>query len=299
MMATILAATDLSEPADEAVRQAHDWAQRRAAELIVCHVIPASHHANPLFPQRNELETMAMVEIEARAADAVTARVVELTGRNADDFKVVIDSGEPDATIIRTAATVNAEITVTGSRGATGLRRLFLGSVARRVARHSHGSVLVARPTANPGCVLAATDLSSPSFPAIVAGAEEARRREARLVVLHNIDLWPLPYPSIEMGLGTAGLPVAPAIDPGQLREIEQHLRNVLARLHVEGDCVITTGAPQTQIVRAAEEQKAGLVVVATHGRTGLARLALGSIAERVVEAAPCSVLVVRLESDA
>lgn len=53
-------------------------------------------------------------------------------------------------------------------------------------------------------------------------------------------------------------------------------------------------GSPKRSIVATAESLKVDLVVVATHGRTGLARMALGSVAEAVVRSAPCSVLVVR-----
>jgi universal stress protein A len=62
----------------------------------------------------------------------------------------------------------------------------------------------------------------------------------------------------------------------------------------VRVETVVGQGAPAAEILRIAAEQQASLIVIATHGRTGLERLALGSVAERVIRAAPCPVLVVR-----
>ena len=61
----------------------------------------------------------------------------------------------------------------------------------------------------------------------------------------------------------------------------------------------MTDGHPATDIPRLAEELKADLVVVATSGRTGISRVMLGSVAEAIVRASPCSVLVVRIKTGA
>lgn len=57
----------------------------------------------------------------------------------------------------------------------------------------------------------------------------------------------------------------------------------------------VLEGDPATEIVRHATDTKADVIVIGTHGRTGAARLEFGSVAERVVREAPCSVLVVKL----
>jgi nucleotide-binding universal stress UspA family protein len=59
-------------------------------------------------------------------------------------------------------------------------------------------------------------------------------------------------------------------------------------------ETLVGQGAPAAEILRIAAEQQASLIVIATHGRTGLKRLALGSVAEQVIREAPCPVLVVR-----
>jgi nucleotide-binding universal stress UspA family protein len=294
--AKILVATDLSAAADEAIRQGNDWARRAGADLVVCHVVPANHRVNVLFPQRNEVDSVSAVDFERRVADLVAARVSEITGRAEDDFDLTIDVGRPEAGVLR-AATADIAMIVIGSRGETGIERILLGGVSERVVRHAPCSVLVARPAPGRGRVLVATDLSDPSLPAITAGAAEARRRGAKLVVMYNLDLWPPPIGSAGMALGAAGL-IPDSIRAGEEREqAMQMLGEAVARENIEAECKITSGPPDARIVQTADEQNAELLVIGTHGRTGLSRLALGSVAERVVERANCSVLVVRLET--
>jgi universal stress protein A len=68
-----------------------------------------------------------------------------------------------------------------------------------------------------------------------------------------------------------------------------------LRQLAIQGEAIAKSGPAAQTIVDLAEFERAELVVVGTHGRTGLARLTLGSTAETVIRSAPCSVLVVRL----
>jgi nucleotide-binding universal stress UspA family protein len=290
----ILVATDLSEPADEAVRQADQWAKAYGGELVVCHVVVSSWHMNALFPQRNEGESLEALDLEERAAQEVSARVAELTDRDADGFRIVTESGDPAANIVREAEEEHADLVVVANRGSTGIARLSLGTVAQRVVRHAHCPVLVARPHISTGHVLVATDLSDRSEALIEAGVHEARRRSAGLTVLHNIDVATLPEVLVDMASSMAGFPVAPRV-PSDVHELAAQLvRDLVAQHRIEASCTITEGDAAASIWRSAEQLPAELVIVGSHGRTGLARLALGSVAERVVETASCSVLVVR-----
>jgi nucleotide-binding universal stress UspA family protein len=156
--------------------------------------------------------------------------------------------------------------------------------------------VHVARPTENSGVVLAATDLSDPSLPAVKAGAEEARRRGARLVVVSAIDWWGGAWTS---AVGTP-FGMATAMPPAELQNevrasLDTMLRRALETFGAEGETRVLEGSAAAAIVQAAEDLGAELVIVGTRGRTGFARLALGSVAERVVRGAGCSVLVERL----
>jgi nucleotide-binding universal stress UspA family protein len=290
----ILVATDLSAPADEAIRQADGWAKAYGGELIVCHVISAPWHMNALFPQENEGESLETLDLEEKAAQEVSARVVDLTGRAPDGFRIVIESGDPAANVVREAEEAKADLVVVANRGATGIARLLLGAVAERVVRHAHCPVLVARAHGATGHVLVATDLSDRSKVVVDAGVPEAKRRGAGVTVLHNIDVATLPEVLVDMASSMAGFPVVPRAASDVRDLASQLVRDLVASRAIEADCVITEGDAAASIWRTAEQLPAELVVVGAHGRTGLARLSLGNVAERVVQTASCSVLVVR-----
>ncbi len=183
---------------------------------------------------------------------------------------------------------------VIGGSGATGLKRVFLGSVAKRVVRNAHCSVLVARPTDEGKVVLAATDLSDPSLPAVMAAGRQAKTRGLPLVVMYDIDRWPL----LASGMALLGpIPVAPSEEllADQEAALTRIVQTQLDRLEVVAKLEVTTeGNPAAAIVRMADNQHAELLVLASRGRTGLERLALGSVADEVLRYAHCSVLVVR-----
>jgi nucleotide-binding universal stress UspA family protein len=86
----------------------------------------------------------------------------------------------------------------------------------------------------------------------------------------------------------------------GYLDEVRQasreRLDSYVAQFTAQGN-ILTHGPAETAILEATKSLPADLVVVGTHGRTGLGRLALGSVAEAVVREAGCSTLVVRLNS--
>jgi nucleotide-binding universal stress UspA family protein len=83
------------------------------------------------------------------------------------------------------AEEIGADLIVLGARGATGLKRLLLGSTAEEVLRHAHCPVLVTRWPASSGPVVAATDFSDPALPAITAAATAASRMGAPLAFVH------------------------------------------------------------------------------------------------------------------
>jgi nucleotide-binding universal stress UspA family protein len=220
-----------------------------------------------------------------------------VTGRSESEFEVILDEGAPYSTIVARAESAHAQLIVIGDRGASGLSRIVLGSVAERVVRYAHAPVLIARATNRTGKVLVATDLSDPSLPAIAAGAREASRDGAQITAVHCIE------PISVVAVPDYGLGWSAAVTPTLLEEAKQHaaqeLADATARFKLSGEQSILVGAPAVSIVNAAEALGAELIIVGTRGRTGLTRVLLGSVAEAVVRHAACSVLVVRLPEHA
>ncbi len=293
----VLAATDLSEPADEALRQAHELASAAKATLAVCHVLPAEVFVHPLFPQRSRDEALEPPAGRERVAQVVAERVRRVTGRKDGSFDVRIEQGPAAAGIVRIAEEWKAERLFVGSYGATGVVRMLLGSVALSVARHAHCPVQVARARTKSGTIVVGTDFSDPALPAVGAAADEARRTGGRVTIVHSLEL---PLVAVDMFGGALGDGSAQLAEYRRVQEDSARtaLAAALAGARIDGEREVALGPAAANLVRVAEELRADLIVVGTRGRTGLRRMLLGSVAEAVVRTAPCSVLVVRLHPD-
>jgi nucleotide-binding universal stress UspA family protein len=289
----ILAASDLSKGSDEALLQAHARAVATGAELAVCHALPHLQGVNTLFPQRNAESALHVANLEGEIREALAEQLAAcLPGAKVEVF---VDRASAYAGIVQRAETWSADLVVVGSHGRTGLPRMLLGSVAEQVVRHAHCAVLVARAAPQTGIVVAATDLSDPSMPAIVAAADEARQRKARLVVVHAIAFGNLETTLEEIVRDLARRGGATDIDEQIRSAVDAELQRALVQCGAQGETRVVDGVPAAAIVRTADELGAELVVVGTRGRTGLVRIALGSTADRIVRNAACSVLAVRL----
>ncbi len=142
--------------------------------------------------------------------------------------------------------------------------------------------------------ILTPTDFSEFSAHALRYGCEFAKRFGAELHLLHVIDeSLTLPDPLL-------GAPVPDS----QIRDLqhsaETAMQNVLADDWLEGvkvaARVIQIGSPFVGIIQYAKENEIDMIVMGTHGRTGLVHVMIGSTAERIVRKAPCPVLTVRPE---
>lgn len=284
----IFVATDFSKAADAAVREAHRRAEQLGARLCVCHIVPNQLGVNMLFPQAYLGQTNARAEVLVLARDALIARTQMLTGRAPEQFEVVVTDGEPYARIVDEAERARAHLLVIGARSAAGPA---LGSVAVRVVRYAHSSVLAVRGMGPPTAVLVATDLSDPSLPALRAAKQESR--EGTLITAFHCLEPAGQRPSSEYDLPYAPFPPI-AIDPQERITAEANLRAALVQVELGATTRLGEGEPAASILAAAEELPADLLILATRGRTGLRRVLLGSVAELVVDRAPCSVLVVR-----
>lgn len=139
--------------------------------------------------------------------------------------------------------------------------------------------------------ILCPTDFSEPSYDAIKAAGELAYHFESELCVIHVVP----PVPMVPIGTEPSGFNV-----PLYQQELEasskKSLEKVVNQLEAEAlkvRLIVLRGNPADEIVRTADEEDADLIVIATHGRTGLDRLIFGSVAEKVVRFAKCPVLTV------
>jgi nucleotide-binding universal stress UspA family protein len=139
--------------------------------------------------------------------------------------------------------------------------------------------------------ILCPVDFSETSRAAMETAIELAGRFDGELVLVHA---YPIPGYTFPDGSAVASARMLQELADEAARHLEEWRQMALAagarRVTVEK----AVGDPAAEIVRAAEELKADLVVMGTHGRTGIEHALMGSIAERVVRRAKCPVLTVR-----
>jgi nucleotide-binding universal stress UspA family protein len=139
-----------------------------------------------------------------------------------------------------------------------------------------------------PHRILAATDFSDVSEHALVYARDLARALGAELLLLHVYEVPMLAFP-IE------GMAISPATWAADLSSHWQRKLDAAAVRHrgegVSVTAVLRNGVPHEEIHRIADAERADLIVVGTHGRTGAGRLLLGSVAERVIRTATRPVL--------
>jgi nucleotide-binding universal stress UspA family protein len=291
----ILVPTDFSDASEEAIRLGRDIAKHDGAVLALSHAIPEIWDVPDRSAHPWLLGDFADAqEIERRATEALAQKAAEIA-KDGVQVETYIDGGEPHAAIVRRAEQLAASLVVVGSHGRTGLSRMVLGSVAEKVVRYAHSPVLVARKSPTDGPVVTGTDLSEAARLGVREAARLAAARKSELIVLHVVDLgWMGRSP---FAVDTAALSAAVGKSEG-MKEAERRLSEEIALATKDIDVKITrdvsVGDPAAVLVRWAEDSNARLVVVSTHGRTGLSRALLGSVAERVVRLSHTSVLAFR-----
>ncbi|MFN8624543.1 MAG: universal stress protein [Candidatus Binatia bacterium] len=136
-------------------------------------------------------------------------------------------------------------------------------------------------------------DFSKDSRDALAYATEFAAAFGAEVALLHVVE--PI-YSAAPADMYTANANVAALLEQ-QGRVAETQLRRIAAGVEKKGRRVrtaIKTGAAAKVIVDSAKKDRADLIIMATHGRTGLAHMFMGSVAEKVVRGAACPVLTVR-----
>ncbi len=283
----ILLSTDGSEYSEGAVREAIKLAKKCSSKLTAITVVDTNPEFDALAPQIVEKkEKSARTNLEVVQARAMKEGVACDT--------IVREDEEPYKCVVDEASKNKCTMIVMGRRGRTGLKRLMMGSVTARVVGLAPCNVLVVPNAAELEFkgIAVATDGSKFSATAASEAIGLARRNGSQLTVISVV-------PSELMTPMDANFTLTQRehMAEKEMYEAEKNARAVKDAAQKEGVAVkafVISGKPADAIIETARERNADLIVVGSHGRTGLEKLLMGSVAERVIVLAACPVLVVK-----
>jgi len=291
----ILAPVDFSLASQHGLAFAGALAERFHSRLQLLHVVEP--------PNLPEWGYAHIPRREAKLRRAAQERLPQLPSecginpvliRSAD-----IRSGEAGDEICKAAAEGHSDLIVLASHGLGGLQHAFAGSTAESVVRRAPCPVLTVRdralrkqgagtPSFDLKRIVVTTDFSDESKKALPYAVALSRKFEASLVLLYVV---PAHLPA---ELSHIGIVLEEKRLLEEARERLPGFRQAELDPHLHVDTVVLNGAPAHEICRTAAAQAADLIVMATHGHTGLKHFLIGSVTENVVRHASCPVLVVR-----
>jgi len=284
----IVVGYNFSPDGELALRSAFTLAERSQATLYLLHVVePYPIYVKMRFPTAPAEALLEEVMLKARAQLKDLAESPQFSRvRIETDARI----GKPFVELISTCRSWKGDLIVVGATG-RGEER-FLGSTGERVLRKAPVPVLVAKRAlpVGPKTILVPTDFSVCAKQAAEEALTLVHGFGGRVVFLHVLDIRYI-YPAA-YGAETVLLP------PITPEDLEPDWQEFLHDLPLGGGLLwekqTREGRAAQTIAEAAAEIGADLVVIGTHGRSGLAHMLLGSVAEQILRSTSCSVLAVR-----
>jgi len=268
MLDRVLVATDGSDFSIGAIRTGVALAKSRGAHLIGLSIAVYNPEYSTLVPNLHvEAEMRAREALKSFSAEAAEGAET-MTREAADPYQGIVDGAKEQ----------NADVIVIGRRGKRGLARMMVGDATAKVIGHADCAVLVVPRAARlwGKRILLATDGSPHS--------------EAAAGVVGHLAKWGgLPVTVVSVVTSSHSLARRQEAEQAVSANVEK-----LRGLGVEAEGKVVEGRPDEAIVKVAEDVGADLIVMGSLGRTGLIKVLLGSVTERVIGQAVCPVLVVK-----
>ena len=279
----ILAATDFSTRSQRALRRAGLLARERGAELALVHVV-------------DDDQPPDLVALETREADRILGEQIgamaELQGLRP---RSLVIAGDPFDGILRAAASTGADLVVMGAHRKQLLRDILVGTTIERVIRTGPVPVLMVNGEVEQAyrTALATVDLSESSVNAIRTGTALGLPGGARLALVHAF----LP---LAKGLMLYSGLDRDTIDGHVADERVRATKELTTFLEANGlddhgqpVRVVEEGAPFEVISTAVKQVKPDVLIIGTHGRSGIAKALLGSVTEEVLRSLDVDILAV------
>jgi len=281
MFDSILVPTDGSPGSERAFEVAVTLARTHGAAVHVLAVVGDHGPTDDDWDYSGDSPAEAFIESQADRVDTsdLTVRPVVREGAVHDEILDYADDADSD-------------LVVMGTHGRTGVRRFLLGSITEKVVRLADVPVLSVKADAEPGPVsfddiVLPTDGSSGAEAAIEPAGTLASATDATVHVVSVVDTRSL------------GIDVGSSVIVDELEAIATDaVESASERLSGMGvktvETAIARGTPYRAILDAIEDSDGDIVVIGTHGRTGIDRYLLGSVSEKLVRTSPVPVMTVR-----
>ncbi len=282
LLERILVATDLSSAADDAINMTAFLAKTFHSEVVLLHVMP------PL-PGVSTPSDLVKNQIN-QCLDSLRRKLVD-DGITVSD--TILVTGTPFTMIIDCAEQHDVNAIIIGSGEKTQNDQYRMGITAERLERRAQRPVLVVKRGTSPPVtrILCPVDFSDTSCRALKEAIHLAGNCQAQLTVLTVIEPLKSFLPQV--------VPVAEKAQQQYLTEQKALFHEFLSQfdLHdVSYNKLICEGQPHEEILKSVNEHEIDLLVMGSVGRTGVARILLGSVAEKVTRELPCSIMTVKEE---
>ncbi|HEY7699201.1 MAG TPA: universal stress protein [Vicinamibacteria bacterium] len=298
MYEKIMVPLDGSSFAEEALPLAHLLARTLKAELHLVHVVSPS----PDFALKSPEEDLAWTEFaRGKTAAYLDAHAERAKAAGAPALSAVLE-GHVSAALESYAESQKVDLTILTTHGRSGASRWWIGSVTDELLRSSGADLLLVRPwdetddrtrrTSRFGKILVPLDGSKVAETALSPATRIADAFRSELVLARVVPS-PVELTSI---YGVPGVELRGEAYDARIDEAKSYLHAVVGRLErrTAESLVIESGGAAEGIVEAARAGEVDLIAMASHGRGGLERALLGSVADKVLRATTRPVLVVR-----
>ena len=250
------------------------------AESIIAALMPLIR----LTPVEPVLFTVVADAAKADEAREYLARVKSALELHRRVVQTRVDYGPATPALLAALQGNGFHLAALTTHGRTGLDRLVMGSVAESLVRSSSTPLVINRPGSRIGDwkrIVVPLD-GSPEAEAVLDDVTDLARRTRSELHLFHVSEVLAAAPGVEYGYSAVVLP-----------DMKPYLKKIADRLKGLGVVTETRfGSPGADIAKYAEEVDAGLIAVTTHGRSGLRRVLMGSVAEHLLRKAPCAVFV-------
>ena len=302
MIKRVLIPLDGSELAEQVIPHLLRFVAPERTELLLMTALSSF-----ILPSlNNTIRALASEQIAISHEDEINERLHAVAQQlNQNGFRIESKClpGTAAENILRLAEEAYVDLIAMSTHGRTGLGLALLGSVADEVVRNARPPVflvsarIAVQPDSLPRTILLPLDGTPLAEAAIPAACQFAQATGAMIHLVRVVE----PHDSGNAGEGLTTGQIFSDLDntEGQpiIRQAVCYLERIRLRLQLAGITCryhVTAGGPADSIIRIAHAENADLIVMSTHGRTGVERMVYGSVASQVISTTPCPLLLMR-----